>query len=158
MNSERRGGIELGGVLFYHDTEGLLRHLAALVEPRGCDCVTSSGSRQTLFESPRPSRRKKTSACAKVFLVGAEGLLRHLAALVEPRGCDCVTSSGSRQTLFESPRPSRRKKNLRLREGFFWSAYGDAITNRFLFSKNGIKSPLDLRGCYYEIRIYFVRI
>ena len=74
MTSERRGGIELGGVLFYHDTEGLLRHLAALVEPRGCDCVTSSGSRQTLFESPRPSRRKKNLRLREGFFGRGGGI------------------------------------------------------------------------------------
>ncbi len=76
MTSERRGGIELGGVLFYHDTEGLLRHLAALVEPRGCDCVTSSGSRQTLFESPNPPDppdAKKPPLARRFFLVGLRG-------------------------------------------------------------------------------------
>jgi len=38
----------------------------------------------------------------------------------------------------------------------FWSAYGDGITNRFLFSKNGIKSPPDQWGCYYGIRTFLI--
>jgi hypothetical protein len=40
------------------------------------------------------------------------------------------------------PTPFTTQINLRLREGLFWSAYRDGITNRFYFSKNDLSSPI----------------